>query len=473
VRRVTVRDCEFSQTATLFHPICWREGFANRGFGSSGGLIEDISIKDIQYYNHVHRDNMWYRSPIDFDMYYTAGPLDNPDFDTHAPLDEHTPYMRNIVLENISIVDISDRYGITMIGRPETNISNVLLRNVQCISKYGMRVINADGVIFENLYNGAISTLVPPDYRDFDVVFENLCHDSALKQAYEYINCQNLETHPNLVTNPGFEEGNVKWELFDTRIFDKRNAWPDVNGNCTGTRTLKLFSLKSFARQYIAITNLQGTKFILSARGKVSEKKISGKVILSAIDSKNNRLEGFEATIVFTDTCFLTKESSVSIPPEAAALCLEIRADGNAFYVDDVGLFASPRVSTQSFNDDAPCFKYSEDFIRIENSRQSYCGDVHQSESSNGSFTFAFTGKRAKLYGMKSPESGRVVFSVDGNTAKGVGIFAEAEQPGQLWFDTGELKNGDHVIKVNITASSPNKSKAKTSFDYAYVISEK
>lgn len=97
--------------------------------------------------------------------------------------------------------------------------------------------------------------------------------------------------------------------------------------------------------------------------------------------------------------------------------------------------------------DDSGNVTYSGQWLTYEAAQDS--GGTHTvARSAQASADFAFYGKRAKLYGVKSSNFGHADIWVDGVHKSTVNGYSASVQYGQLLHDTGELENGAHSIRV-------------------------
>lgn len=87
------------------------------------------------------------------------------------------------------------------------------------------------------------------------------------------------------------------------------------------------------------------------------------------------------------------------------------------------------------------------------------------------SFTFRFTGERARLFGIKDVPHGIYAVSVDGGAETLVDAYAPTRTYKQLLFDTGALTSGPHAIVVRLTGDkNAAASRADGQIDFAEVL---
>lgn len=86
-----------------------------------GGHIENIKIRNIDIEGCL--------CPIAFNMYYCCGTDESWPFDLEKrPVDDTTPDIKNVLIENIRAVDCNSSAGF-IVGLPEAVIDNVIIRN--------------------------------------------------------------------------------------------------------------------------------------------------------------------------------------------------------------------------------------------------------------------------------------------------------------------------------------------------------
>jgi hypothetical protein len=59
-----------------------------------------------------------------------------------------------------------------------------------------------------------------------------------------------------------------------------------------------------------------------------------------------------------------------------------------------------------------------------------------------------FSGKQARVYGVTGPGAGKVDVLVDGKRIATVDTFSAVARAQQIWFDTGVLRDGPHVLEL-------------------------
>jgi len=139
VRNVTVRNCTFENTDN---------GIRIKSQRGKGGVVENISYSDITMKN--------VNPAITFTCYYmynSAGDAvqkSAPKEDVAQAVDEKTPVYRNIRVSNLQAT--TKRGAGSIVGLPESQISNVVLENVQiAAATKGLSVKNARGIQFKNV----------------------------------------------------------------------------------------------------------------------------------------------------------------------------------------------------------------------------------------------------------------------------------------------------------------------------------
>jgi polygalacturonase len=133
IRHVVVKNCRFENTDN---------GLRIKSGRDRGGVVEDISYSDITMKN-VH-------PAISIVGYYQYSTNDKyPKNDPARPVTETTPIFRNIHISNVTATCTQDAGSI--VGLPESKVTNVVLENVRITAETGMTIINANGVRFKNV----------------------------------------------------------------------------------------------------------------------------------------------------------------------------------------------------------------------------------------------------------------------------------------------------------------------------------
>lgn len=82
-----------------------------------------------------------------------------------------------------------------------------------------------------------------------------------------------------------------------------------------------------------------------------------------------------------------------------------------------------------------------------------YQSDNHYSNTPNASVSVQFTGTQVQLRGPKHNNQGIVAVSIDGGAETMVDTFSWYRQDGQLIYESPELSNGTHTIKMRVTGT--------------------
>jgi len=138
VRNVTVRNCTFDGT---------ENGIRIKSNRERGGTVENVTYTDITMKN------------VDPAITFTCGYGGTsardavqgtvPDHDTAKPVTETTPIYRNIRVTNLKAT--ADRGAGLIVGLPESQVSNVVLENVEISSATGFTIRHAKGVQLKNV----------------------------------------------------------------------------------------------------------------------------------------------------------------------------------------------------------------------------------------------------------------------------------------------------------------------------------
>jgi polygalacturonase len=137
VRNVVVRNCTFENT---------ENGLRIKSQRGKGGLVENISYSDITMKN--------VDPAITFTCYYMNNSKGDPtqpkvpSEKTAQAVNEKTPLYRNIRISNLKAT-CRESAG-TILGLPESRISDVVFENVLISAQKGLTVRNASGIQFVN-----------------------------------------------------------------------------------------------------------------------------------------------------------------------------------------------------------------------------------------------------------------------------------------------------------------------------------
>jgi polygalacturonase len=139
VRNVTVRNCTFEGT---------ENGIRIKSQRGKGGVVENIRFSDITMKN--------VDPAITFTMYYMNNSAqDTPqssaaNVEASANADDKIPVYRNIHIKNLTAT--CQRSAGTIMGLPESRISNVVLENVRISAgTTGLTIKNAKGIELKNV----------------------------------------------------------------------------------------------------------------------------------------------------------------------------------------------------------------------------------------------------------------------------------------------------------------------------------
>lgn len=96
-------------------------------------------------------------------------------------------------------------------------------------------------------------------------------------------------------------------------------------------------------------------------------------------------------------------------------------------------------------------FDYSADW-GYANETGPFNGDNHYSNTTNASVNVQFTGTKIQIRGPKHNNQGIVAISIDGGAETMVDTFSWYRQDGQLIYESPDLTNGPHTVKMRVTA---------------------
>jgi polygalacturonase len=137
VHNVTVKNCTFENT---------ENGLRIKSQRGKGGLVENIIYEDITMTN--------VDPAVTFTCYYSYNSAHDPvqkpvpQDDAAQPMADGTPVFRDIHVRNMTAT--CQQEAGTIIGLPESCISNVTFENVKISAVSGMKITNAKGIQFEN-----------------------------------------------------------------------------------------------------------------------------------------------------------------------------------------------------------------------------------------------------------------------------------------------------------------------------------
>ncbi|WHY22128.1 discoidin domain-containing protein [Paenibacillus sp. G2S3] len=96
-------------------------------------------------------------------------------------------------------------------------------------------------------------------------------------------------------------------------------------------------------------------------------------------------------------------------------------------------------------------FVYSSGWDYSSSEAGAFSRDNHYSNKS-GSYSFLrFTGSKVQLYGAKNDNQGIVAFSIDDGPEQLVDTYASSRLDQQLLFESSEMLNQEHVLKIRVT----------------------
>lgn len=119
-----------------------------------------------------------------------------------------------------------------------------------------------------------------------------------------------------------------------------------------------------------------------------------------------------------------------------------------------------PRVDTAVWNDDdARIGRFS--IWKHQAMEGCYHNDDLSSNTWKAHVEFQFTGTNAVIYGLKAPWCGKADISVDGTVVTTVDAYSPQEELQAVWYDTGELANGPHTVRITVNAAKNSASSGK------------
>ena len=142
VKNIHVSDCVFMGTDI---------GLRFKSTRGRGGVVENVYISNIDMIDipaEPIRFNLFYggMSPIPDDENKKVKKEDQPAM---APVTEETPSFKNVFMENITANGFGN--AAFFMGLPEMNLKNVHLKNAILRGKKGIAIVDAEGMVFENV----------------------------------------------------------------------------------------------------------------------------------------------------------------------------------------------------------------------------------------------------------------------------------------------------------------------------------
>jgi exo-poly-alpha-galacturonosidase len=140
LRNVLVEDCVFKDAFSIASVK------APRGRGS---FIEIVTYRDctLTNQNQAIKDSRWFRGALYVDQYYGIA---EPDLNETRPRDESTPFIRNVLFQNITIDTVGGN-AIYLAGLPESPLENIRLENVTAIGVHGFTAYNVRALTLDNV----------------------------------------------------------------------------------------------------------------------------------------------------------------------------------------------------------------------------------------------------------------------------------------------------------------------------------
>jgi polygalacturonase len=130
VRNMIVRNCRFEDTDA---------GVRLKSGRGRGGLVENLTYENLAM-KHV-------KTAIQIVSYYPEIPK-HPETDTTQPVVAKTPMWRHIRINKLTAQDGAN--SIEIIGLPDMPVQDVVLKNVNITAQNPLRIINAQGIRFDN-----------------------------------------------------------------------------------------------------------------------------------------------------------------------------------------------------------------------------------------------------------------------------------------------------------------------------------
>nr|WP_319399577.1 glycosyl hydrolase family 28 protein [uncultured Carboxylicivirga sp.] len=142
VKNIHVSDCVFMGTDI---------GLRFKSTRGRGGVVENVYISNIDMIDipaEPIRFNLFYggMSPIPDDENKKVKKEDQP---AAVPVTEETPSFKNVFMENITANGFGN--AAFFMGLPEMNLKNVHLKNAVLHGARGIAIVDAEGMVFENV----------------------------------------------------------------------------------------------------------------------------------------------------------------------------------------------------------------------------------------------------------------------------------------------------------------------------------
>lgn len=189
---------------------------------------------------------------------------------------------------------------------------------------------------------------------------------------------------------------------------------------------------------------------------------------------------------IYTGNC-TNYQPSADLAPGTTYFCKVTAIGGNSSIENTSGVMQFSTVPARIFVNDTTTQDAGNGYWSYSNGwyAQAYLGcfqgDDHASCTSNAVATLSFTGRRARIYGVKGHWCGMIDVSVDNGEAQTIDLYraAPTAQTGalptqDLIYDTGPLSQGQHTVSIRVLAESNDAviGPSYVELDYAEIVQQ-
>ena len=158
-----------------------------------------------------------------------------------------------------------------------------------------------------------------------------------------------------------------------------------------------------------------------------------------------SRINGYTATRRVEDVTFenFRRNGVTVLQPEAGNIIVGPHTSRIVFRA---------RPPTRTVDDGSPAIQYAGPWAR-RTAAGAQGGSVRVPLRAGSALRVRFEGSQARILGRTGPRAGRFDVFVDGEHASSVDAYSDVPRARQIWFDTGVLRRGKHVIELRYSAS--------------------
>lgn len=247
-------------------------------------------------------------------------------------------------------------------------------------------------------------------------------------------NCYNGDYHSSQITNDYYQftfNGN------GVRIYGQKNSWCgniDIFVDGVFKQTVDLYASSDLYQQlYYDTGTLAGGNHTFKVVVKGTKNAAS-----QGYWAECDKIEVYNTAATATPTP--TPTATVTPTPTPTATITPTPAATST---------PTPTPGVTTWNDNNSAITYTGGWGVSSNSN-AYNGDYHSSQTTGDYYQFSFTGTRAKVYGQKNAWCGHIDIYVDTVFKQTVDLYSSTSLYQQLYYDTGILGGGSHMLKVVI-----------------------